>query len=70
MSLYLRIVLAEDHVTLGSAGEEVLVFMENVLGMKEEGSGSLLILQQPAGITSVKVTQPFSSWNSVVLNPR
>lgn len=72
MAVYLPITLAEDDPDFGTAGTEVRIFMEYVVGIGEDSSGNTIFyMNKPgaAGITQVKATQPIDYWNAVTLNP-
>jgi len=70
VSLYLNVTLSETHITLGSAGTQVRIFMENVFAIEELGTGSKMWLSEPGvGITTIKVTQPIDTWNGLTFNP-
>lgn len=72
MAVFLPITLAEDDPDFGTAGSQVRIFMEYIVGIGEDASGNTIFYMNKPGamaITSVKATQPIETWNAVTLNP-
>lgn len=72
MAAFLPITLAEDDPDFGTAGSEVRIFIEYVVGIGEDASGNTIFYMNKPGamaITTVKATQPIDTWDAVTLNP-